>query len=247
MLMWLKVPRWLCFRGTVMKNVLQSLEYSGSSFWGNDTPFNPGKICLVFPNLMFLLVVPWGHNHAFCLEKTTITWRSSHFSDVSTFFWNVRKKHVNELNAHVSRSSSSYRCTDACHNIAERENWHVLGSIHPTHAQPLRSHPLDHCDVVVTVETVVDCCKPNNNTNTSNIRIQPFFKTVRSSQLSCSGAAIHGDHVEPNSGINLSHLFGNSADMEIHSSNLLHCFHLCTRSKKRHDFSDIWAAASVIK
>lgn len=32
MLMWLKVPRWLCFRGTVMKNVLQSLEYSGSSF-----------------------------------------------------------------------------------------------------------------------------------------------------------------------------------------------------------------------
>lgn len=222
MLMWLKVPRWLCFRGTVMKNVLQSLEYSGSSFWGDDTPFNPGKMYLAFPNQMFLLVVPWGHNHAFCLEKTTwcmltaatITWRSSHFSDVSTFFWNVRKKHVNKLNANVSRSSSSYRCTDACHNIAERENRHVLGSIHPAHAQPLRSHPLDHCDVVVTGETAGECCKPNK-TNTSNILIQPFFKTVWRSQLSCSGAAIHGDHMEPNSGINLSHLVRNSANMEI--------------------------------
>lgn len=88
-----------------------------------------------------------------------ITWRSSHLSDVSTFFWNVGKKQVNKLNTHVSLCSSTYRCTDACHNIAEWEDRHVLGSIHPTHAQPLRSNPFDHCDVVLTVETVVGFCK----------------------------------------------------------------------------------------
>lgn len=34
MVMWLKVPRSPCFKGTVMKNVVQSLEKAGSSFWG---------------------------------------------------------------------------------------------------------------------------------------------------------------------------------------------------------------------
>lgn len=33
MVMWLKVPRSPCFKGTVMKNVVQSLEKAGSSFW----------------------------------------------------------------------------------------------------------------------------------------------------------------------------------------------------------------------
>lgn len=34
MVMWLNVPRPPCFKGIVMKKVLQSLENTGSSFWG---------------------------------------------------------------------------------------------------------------------------------------------------------------------------------------------------------------------
>lgn len=49
MVMWLKVPRLLCFRGAVMKNVLQSLEYSGSSFWGNR---NTG-------NVKYFIAISW--------------------------------------------------------------------------------------------------------------------------------------------------------------------------------------------
>lgn len=44
----------------------------------------------------------------------------------------------------------------------------------------------------------------------TNIRIQPLFKTVRRSQFSVLGGAIQGDHIESNSGIDLSHLEGNS-------------------------------------
>lgn len=33
-MIWLNVPRPPCFKGTVMKNVVQSLENTGSSFWG---------------------------------------------------------------------------------------------------------------------------------------------------------------------------------------------------------------------
>lgn len=37
MVMWLNVPLPPCFKGTVMKNVLQSLEKTGSSFWRRDS------------------------------------------------------------------------------------------------------------------------------------------------------------------------------------------------------------------
>lgn len=180
MLMWLKVPRWLCFRGTVMKNLLQSLENSGSSFWGKDTPFNPLNIWLVFPIWSY----PWWCLEAIIMhfvcrrQHATSKWQQNtgtlnkcvtgKDNDHLTIqpplwrqhvFLECRKKQVNKLNTHVSLCSSSYRHTDACHNIAEWEDRHVLGSIHPTHTQPLRSNPFDHCDVVLTVETVVGYCK----------------------------------------------------------------------------------------
>lgn len=49
----------------------------------------------------------------------------------------------------------------------------------------------------------------------TNIWIQPLFKTVRWSQFSCLGAAIQGDHIESNSGIDLSHLEGNGSKCKL--------------------------------
>lgn len=77
MLMWRKVPWWLCFRGTVMKNVLQSLEYRGSSFWGNDTPFNPGNIWLFFSLNKCLAVKDNDRRHYLTIQP--LLWRQQVF------------------------------------------------------------------------------------------------------------------------------------------------------------------------
>lgn len=199
--------------------------------------FNPLNIDFVFFNLIILFVVNWGHNHAFCSWKTLnqflaagLTGKDYNHLTVQPLLWRLHiflecQKETSKqakctclpiLQVFLVQFLPLYRRLGQHHRAWESTR-SGLDSPNARSASPVQPILPSWCSA--HCENSGRMLERNLSTrpmvNMSNIWIQPFFQAVRRSQFSCLGAAIHGDHVESNSGINLSHLDGSSGDMQI--------------------------------